>query len=135
MNSDTVIDRMIKAWPDKASVTQWRPTFEDGPGYDYPMAALPIDQDAFDKLDHDKRQALSTSFWIQYNQRTIDAVQPWADRAPPEPPLYAAEDLYGIVSADRRVSFAVTEVLARILDGSRFAAFKPEWGPTIVCGW
>ena len=69
------------------------------------------------------------------NQRAIDAVQPWADCAAPEPPRYAAEDLYGIISADKRISFAVTEVLARILDGSRFAAFKPEWGPTIVCGF
>jgi 3-methylcrotonyl-CoA carboxylase beta subunit len=68
-------------------------------------------------------------------QRRITDTREWLDTTDPEPPLHPPEELYGIVSADARVPFAVTDVLARILDGSRFSAFKPEWGPSIVCGF
>src|SRR5262249_22255667 len=51
-----------------------------------------------------------------------------ADVVAPRPPAYPAEDLYGIVSADARLPFAVIEVIARLVDGSDFAEFKPDWG-------
>jgi len=69
------------------------------------------------------------------NQRRVDQRQGWADWAEPELPAFAADELYGIVSADDRIPFDATEVIARIVDGSRFAAFKPEWGESIVCGF
>lgn len=50
----------------------------------------------------------------------------------PEPPLFPAEELLGILPADVRKPFDIREVIARIVDGSRFAEFKPEWGPTLV---
>jgi len=53
----------------------------------------------------------------------------------PEPPRYDPEDLLGIASADVRVPFEVREVLARVLDGSRFEEFKPLYGSTLVTGW
>jgi acetyl-CoA carboxylase carboxyltransferase component len=52
-----------------------------------------------------------------------------------EPPLYDAEDLLGIVSPDVRVPFDAREVIARLVDGSRFHEFKPEYGATLVTGW
>ncbi|HUC05256.1 MAG TPA: carboxyl transferase domain-containing protein [Acidimicrobiales bacterium] len=52
-----------------------------------------------------------------------------------EEPLYDAEDLLGIASVDVRVPFDVREVLARILDGSRFEEFKAAYGQQLVCGW
>ena len=52
-----------------------------------------------------------------------------------EPPLYDAEDLLGIASADVRIPFDPREVIARIADGSRFSEFKPLYGPELVCGW
>jgi acetyl-CoA carboxylase carboxyltransferase component len=52
-----------------------------------------------------------------------------------EPPLYAAEELLGIAPVDVRVPFDVREILARILDGSRFEEFKPLYGAQLVCGW
>ncbi len=52
----------------------------------------------------------------------------------PEPPAYPAEDLYGIVPDDLRAPYDVREVIARLVDGSRFAEFKPLYGTTLVCG-
>ena len=69
------------------------------------------------------------------NQRRVDHREGWIDWTEPESPAYAAEEIYGIVSADDRVPFDATEIIARIVDGSRFAAFKPEWGESIVCGF
>ncbi|MGR9108345.1 MAG: carboxyl transferase domain-containing protein [Gammaproteobacteria bacterium] len=50
-------------------------------------------------------------------------------------PLYPAEDLYGIVPAEIRYQYDVREVIARIVDGSRFAEFKALYGKTLVCGF
>jgi acetyl-CoA carboxylase carboxyltransferase component len=59
---------------------------------------------------------------------------PW-ERMPPEEPLYEAAELYGIVPSDPRHSFDVREVIARIVDGSRFHEFKSNYGATLVCGF
>ena len=69
------------------------------------------------------------------NQRRADHRSGWIDWVEPEEPAYPAEDIYGIVSEDDRIPFDATEIIARIVDGSRFAAFKPEWGESIVCGF
>jgi acetyl-CoA carboxylase carboxyltransferase component len=50
-------------------------------------------------------------------------------------PLYDAEELLGIVSADVKVPFDSREVIARIVDGSEFHEFKKEYGTTLVCGF
>jgi acetyl-CoA carboxylase carboxyltransferase component len=52
-----------------------------------------------------------------------------------EPPVHDSEDLLGIPSADLRVPFEIREVVARIVDGSRFDEFKPLYGATLVTGW
>jgi 3-methylcrotonyl-CoA carboxylase beta subunit len=69
------------------------------------------------------------------NQRRIDDRQGWLDYVEPEPPAKDPAELYGIISADDRIPFDATEVIARIVDGSRFSEFKPEWGDTMVCGF
>jgi len=69
------------------------------------------------------------------NQRRVDHRTGWLDWVEPEPPAFNVDELYGIVSADDRIPFDATEIIARIVDGSRFAAFKPEWGQSIVCGF
>ncbi|UEM18798.1 methylcrotonoyl-CoA carboxylase [Skermanella mucosa] len=55
-------------------------------------------------------------------------------RAPAEP-LYAAEEMYGIIPSDTRKPFDVREVIARIVDGSEFDEFKQLYGTTLVCGF
>lgn len=52
--------------------------------------------------------------------------------ATPEEPLYPASELHGIVGTDLRQSFDMKDVIARIVDGSRFREFKKEYGPTII---
>ncbi len=69
------------------------------------------------------------------NQRRIEDRQGWLDWVEPEPPAFDPAELYGIVSADDRIPFDATEIVARIVDGSRFSAFKPEWGDSIICGF
>jgi acetyl-CoA carboxylase carboxyltransferase component len=59
---------------------------------------------------------------------------PW-ELTPPEPPLYDPEELYGIIPSDLRHSFDVREVIARVVDGSRFHEFKASYGSTLVCGF
>jgi acyl-CoA carboxylase subunit beta len=50
-------------------------------------------------------------------------------------PLYDADELLGIASADLKVPFDSREVIARIVDGSRFSEFKALYGPSLICGW
>jgi 3-methylcrotonyl-CoA carboxylase beta subunit len=69
------------------------------------------------------------------SQRHIDDRQGWADWVEPVAPAYDPAEIYGIISADDRTPFDATEVIARMVDGSTFAAFKPEWGESIVCGF
>ncbi len=69
------------------------------------------------------------------NQRSIEERQLWMDWQEPEPPAYDPAEIYGIISADDRIPFDSTEVIARLADGSRFASFKPEWGDSIICGF
>lgn len=54
---------------------------------------------------------------------------------PIEEPLFDSEDLLGIVSKDLKAPFDMREVIARIIDGSKFEEFKPLYGPTLICGW
>lgn len=57
------------------------------------------------------------------------------DLREPEDPYYDPSELYGIVPADNRHPYDVHEVLARLLDGSRFHEFKANYGSTLVCGF
>ncbi len=54
---------------------------------------------------------------------------------PVEEPLYASQELYGILPKDTKVPFDVREVIARLVDGSRFHEFKPLYGKTLVTGF
>ncbi len=57
------------------------------------------------------------------------------DRTKPEDPYYDPEELYGVVPTDLKQPFDVREVIARIVDGSRFQEFKALYGLTLVCGF
>ncbi|KAI5946437.1 methylcrotonoyl-CoA carboxylase beta chain, mitochondrial isoform X1 [Manis javanica] len=54
---------------------------------------------------------------------------------PSEEPLFPADELYGIVGANLKRSFDIREVIARIVDGSRFSEFKALYGDTLVTGF
>jgi 3-methylcrotonyl-CoA carboxylase beta subunit len=57
------------------------------------------------------------------------------DIQPPEEPLYPADDLYGIIPATFREAYDVREVIARLVDGSRFREFKANYATTLVTGF
>jgi len=57
------------------------------------------------------------------------------DVAAPEDPAYAPDEIYGIVPSDVRKPYDVREVIARLVDGSRFDEFKERYAPTIVTGF
>jgi acetyl-CoA carboxylase carboxyltransferase component len=64
----------------------------------------------------------------------------WRKRGPGptlavEEPRYDQEELLGLISRDLRQPLDVRDVIARVVDGSRFEEFKARYGPTIVCGW
>src|SRR5450432_321741 len=59
---------------------------------------------------------------------------PWDRRKPSEPAL-AAEEIYGIYDSSPAKPYDMREILARIIDGSRFDEYKPEYGKTILCGY
>ncbi|MCA1514533.1 carboxyl transferase domain-containing protein [Bradyrhizobium sp. NBAIM01] len=53
----------------------------------------------------------------------------------PRDPLFAAEEIYGVVPVDGRKPFDVRDIIARIVDGSEFDEFKKLYGTTLVCGF
>jgi len=53
----------------------------------------------------------------------------------PEDPLFPAEDLYGVVPVNPKQQYDVREVIARLVDGSRFSEFKEQYGPALVTGF
>ena len=57
------------------------------------------------------------------------------EMVPAEEPRYATAELHGVVPTEARKSFDVREVIARVVDGSRFDEFKPRYGNTLVCGF
>jgi 3-methylcrotonyl-CoA carboxylase beta subunit len=59
---------------------------------------------------------------------------PW-DRKKPVPPALAAEEIYGIYDSSPGRPYDIKEVIARIVDASKFDEYKPEYGKTLVCGY
>ncbi|MFD1627062.1 carboxyl transferase domain-containing protein [Azospirillum griseum] len=57
------------------------------------------------------------------------------DLREPEEPLFSPNELYGVIPSDARKPFDVREVIARVVDGSRFDEFKPLYGATLVTGF
>src|SRR5436853_2238154 len=57
------------------------------------------------------------------------------DMTPPEDPRYDPAEIYGIVNADIRKPYDVREIIARMVDGSRFDEFKARYGATLVTGF
>jgi 3-methylcrotonyl-CoA carboxylase beta subunit len=57
------------------------------------------------------------------------------DRVTPEDPHYDPAELYGILPKDPRSQFDMREILARIVDGSRFHEYQPAYGKTLICGY
>jgi acetyl-CoA carboxylase carboxyltransferase component len=82
-------------------------------------------------LNDEHALAICRSIVSNLNRRTYI---PW-DITTPEPPRYDPNELLGIVPTDSHKSYDVREVIARLVDGSRFHEFKELYGTTLVCGF
>lgn len=76
---------------------------------------------------------------IRVAREIVDLLPPAANRSlqrdkAPENPLYPQDELLGIVPTDKRIPYDMREVIARIVDGSRFLEFKKDFGPDTICG-
>lgn len=63
------------------------------------------------------------------------AQKTYLDIVKPEEPLYDIKEIYGIIPKNPRKQFEVREIIARIVDGSKFHEFKTLYGQTLVCGF
>jgi 3-methylcrotonyl-CoA carboxylase beta subunit len=61
--------------------------------------------------------------------------KPPMGRQPVEPPIFDPDDLYGIIPDDIKQTFDMREVILRLVDGSRWHEYKPDYGITLVCGF
>jgi acetyl-CoA carboxylase carboxyltransferase component len=57
------------------------------------------------------------------------------DRKKPADPALSAEEIYGVYDASSARPYDMKEILARIIDESRFDEYKPEYGKTLICGY
>jgi 3-methylcrotonyl-CoA carboxylase beta subunit len=69
---------------------------------------------------------------VSHLNRTKPATVQWQT---PEDPAYDPSELLGVVPADLRTPYDIREVIARLVDGSRFDEFKPRFGDTLVTGF
>jgi len=86
-----------------------------------------------DYFAEDDAQALEMCRTVMSTLNTVKALP--ADITTPEDPRYDPAEIYGIVSADSRKPYDVREIIARIVDGSRFEEFKERYGATLVTGF
>ncbi len=86
-----------------------------------------------DYFAEDDEHALGLARTILSTLNRVKAMP--ADVAAPEDPAYDPSEIYGIVSADVRKPYDVREIVARLVDGSRFDEFKLRYAPTIVTGF
>jgi len=57
------------------------------------------------------------------------------DILPPEDPLYPSDEIYGLLPTSFHETYDVREVIARLVDGSKFQEFKARYATTLVCGF
>jgi 3-methylcrotonyl-CoA carboxylase beta subunit len=86
-----------------------------------------------DYFAEDDDHALHLARTIMSTLHTSKRLPP--DMTTPEEPAYDPGELYGIVSADVRKPYDVRELIARLVDGSRFDEFKERYAPTLVTGF
>jgi 3-methylcrotonyl-CoA carboxylase beta subunit len=85
-----------------------------------------------DHLAHDDVHALGIARRIVAN---LNRPALTAAAAPIEEPRYDPQEIYGIVPVDKRKPYDVREIIARVVDGSRFDEFKVRYGTTLVTGF
>jgi acetyl-CoA carboxylase carboxyltransferase component len=86
-----------------------------------------------DYLAEDDAHALQLARTIVSTLNTVKRLP--ADVAAPEDPAYDPREIYGVVNTDTRKPYEVREIIARLVDGSRFDEFKERYATTLVTGF
>ncbi len=86
-----------------------------------------------DYLANDDKHAIQIVRDVVGNLNRSDGAK--IDLRTAEEPLYDPSEIPGIVPSDQKVPYDVREILARVIDGSRFDEFKQRYGTTLVCGF
>jgi acetyl-CoA carboxylase carboxyltransferase component len=86
-----------------------------------------------DHLAGDDAEALEIARELVGDLGTVKT--PPGDVTEPEEPAYDPKEIYGVLPRDLRKPYDVREVIARLVDGSRFQEFKARYGTTLVCGF
>ncbi len=86
-----------------------------------------------DHYAHDDAEAIHMTRNIVENLNRSEKTQ--LEIREPEEPQYDIKEIYGVISKDPRRPFDIKEIIARIVDGSKFHEFKALYGSTIVCGF
>ncbi|MEQ3679153.1 carboxyl transferase domain-containing protein [Pseudophaeobacter sp.] len=86
-----------------------------------------------DYLADDDRHALALAREIVSHLGPV--ARPTVDFKEPKAPLYPPEDVMGVVPANDKTPYDVREIIARLVDGSDFAEFKPRYGTTLITGF
>jgi 3-methylcrotonyl-CoA carboxylase beta subunit len=81
--------------------------------------------------DDDHALEITRSIVAHLNKKRVHQLK----TLPREEPAYSADELYGVVPSDPKIPYDVREVIARIVDGSKFHEFKPLFGKTLVTGF
>jgi acetyl-CoA carboxylase carboxyltransferase component len=115
-----------------------------------PLVKMATGEDADDEQlggarMHSEISGLSDQFALDEHDcirigRQIVADLGWRKLGPgpsrtPDEPCYDPDELLGITPADFRIPVDPREVLARVVDGSRFSEYKPRYGTSLVTGW
>ncbi|NOT33582.1 MAG: methylcrotonoyl-CoA carboxylase [Candidatus Eisenbacteria bacterium] len=88
-----------------------------------------------DHLADDDAHALEIARDIVAHLGGATATQPRLDLRAPEPPAFDPQEIYGVLPRDLRTPYDVREIIARLVDGSRFHEFKSRYGTTLVTGF
>ena len=86
-----------------------------------------------DHLAEDDAHALEIARSIVANLGAASGAS--VERRAPEPPIYDPDEIMGIIPADPKRPYDIREIVARVVDGSRFDEFKARFGETLVCGF
>ncbi|PYR76771.1 MAG: methylcrotonoyl-CoA carboxylase [Acidobacteria bacterium] len=86
-----------------------------------------------DYFAEDDEHALQLARTVVSTLHTVKRLP--VDLTSPEDPAYDPQELYGIVNVDTRKPYEVREIVARLVDGSRFDEFKERYGTTLVTGF
>ncbi|HET9325898.1 MAG TPA: carboxyl transferase domain-containing protein [Candidatus Eisenbacteria bacterium] len=88
-----------------------------------------------DHLADDDGHALEIARDIVAHLSGATSKRPRLDFREPEPPRYDPQEIYGLLPRDLRTPYEVREVIARLVDGSRFHEFKARYGATLITGF